>query len=149
MEKRTGQDRHVSSARMVLGDDLNHHDTLFAGKASLYIVECGFLAVQDFLQTNHIVCLGLDGFRFLRSVHKGTMIDLKSTIVHAGTSSVGVYVEMDTFPDRKLAAEGFLSFVHINEADGSAVPHHVTLAAADETTAALRSRYQIVLGKKS
>ena len=43
----TGIDRHVSAAHMVLGKDLNPHDTLFAGQAASYMIECGFLAVQS------------------------------------------------------------------------------------------------------
>ena len=68
----TGIDRHVSAAHMVLGKDLNPHDTLFAGQAASYMIECGFLAVQSFLNSGHIVCLGLDGLRFLRPVRKAT-----------------------------------------------------------------------------
>ena len=80
----TGIDRHVSAAHMVLGKDLNPHDTLFAGQAASYMIECGFLAVQSFLNSGHIVCLGLDGLRFLRPVRKGDTIDISSTVVYAG-----------------------------------------------------------------
>jgi len=66
MEKRIGIDNNIGSAHMVLGRDLNPHDTLFAGRASEMIIECGFMEAMDFLQTKHIVCQGLDGFRFLR-----------------------------------------------------------------------------------
>lgn len=86
----TGIDAHISSAHMVLSRDLNPHDTLFAGQGTSYMIECAFLAVQSFLRTPHIVCLGLDGLRFLHPVHKGDTIRVDSSIVYAGTSGVGV-----------------------------------------------------------
>ena len=85
----TGIDAHISSAHMVLSRDLNPHDTLFAGQGTSYMIECAFLAVQSFLRTPHIVCLGLDGLRFLHPVHKGDTIRVDSSIVYAGTSGIG------------------------------------------------------------
>ncbi len=140
-EERIGVDHHVSAAHMVLGYDLNPHDTLFAGKAALYMIECGFLAIHDFLQTNHIVFLRMDGLQFSRPVHKGEMINVESTIIHAGKTSVGAYIRLTTFPGRELAAECFLSFVHIIEGTGKAVPHHVVLGDLDEAGQALQQRY--------
>jgi acyl-CoA hydrolase len=126
---------------MVLGKDLNPHDTLFAGQASSYMIECGFLAVQIFLGTPHIVCLGLDGLRFLRPVHKGTAIQVDSTIVHAGASSVGAYIRLSLLADHSKAAECFVSFVHIDEATGRAVLHHTTLGELDEAAKQLQKAY--------
>ena len=137
----TGIDRHVSAAHMVLGKDLNPHDTLFAGQAASYRIECGFLAVQSFLNSGHIVCLGLDGLRFLRPVRKGDTIDISSTVVYAGTTSVGAHIAMTRRSDGAMAAECFVSFVHIEEETGQARPHGVTLPALDEQGEARRRAY--------
>lgn len=137
----TGIDRHVSAAHMVLGKDLNPHDTLFAGQAASYMIECGFLAVQSFLNSGHIVCLGLDGLRFLRPVRKGDTIDISSTVVYAGTTSVGAHIAMTRRSDGAMAAECFVSFVHIEEETGQALPHGVTLSALDEQGEARRRAY--------
>ena len=137
----TGIDRHVSAAHMVLGKDLNPHDTLFAGQAASYMIECGFLAVQSFLDSGHIVCLGLDGLRFLRPVRKGDTIDISSTVVYAGTTSVGAHIAMTRRSDGAMAAECFVSFVHIEEETGQALPHGVTLSALDEQGEARRRAY--------
>ena len=136
-----GIDRHISSAHMVLGKDLNPHDTLFAGQAASYMIECGFLAVQSFLNSGHIVCLGLDGLRFLRPVRKGDTIDISSTVVYAGTTSVGAHIAMTRRSDGAMAAECFVSFVHIEEETGQARPHGVTLPALDEQGEARRRAY--------
>jgi acyl-CoA hydrolase len=126
---------------MVLGRDLNPHDTLFAGQATSYMIECAFLAVHDFLQTPHIVCAGLDGLRFLRPVHKGASIDVESTIIFAGRASVGAYIRLSLLPERQKAAECFLSFVHIDEASGNALPHYVHLAELADGEQALQRQY--------
>lgn len=137
----TGIDRHVSAAHMVLGKDLNPHDTLFAGQAASYMIECGFLAVQSFLNSGHIVCLGLDGLRFLRPVRKGDTIDISSTVVYAGATSVGAHIAMTRRSDGAMAAECFVSFVHIKEEAGQALPHGVTLPALDELSEERRRAY--------
>lgn len=137
----TGIDRQVSAAHMVLGKDLNPHDTLFAGQAASYMIECGFLAVQSFLNSGHIVCLGLDGLRFLRPVRKGDTIDISSTVVYAGTTSVGAHIAMTRRSDGAMAAECFVSFVHIEEETGQALPHGVMLPALDEQGEERRRAY--------
>lgn len=136
-----GTDQHISTVHMVLGKDLNPHDTLFAGQAASYMIECGFLAVQSFLHSGHIVCLGMDGMQFCHPVHKGDTIHISSTIVHAGKTSVGVYIAMQRRSDEVTAASCFLSFVHIEEESGQARPHQRELPQLDERGQALQRQY--------
>lgn len=136
-----GIDTHVSTSHMVLGRDLNPHDTLFAGQAASYMIECGFLAVQSFLQTPHIVFLSLDGLRFLQPVHKGEGFRIDSTIIYAGSSSIGVYLSLSKLPSLTKAAECFVSFVHITEETGQAEAHHTILADLDEDAKKLQHLY--------
>lgn len=137
----TGIDTHVTTAHMVLGRDLNPHDTLFAGTAASNMLECGFLAVQHFLQTPHIVFLSLDGFRFLRPVKKGDTYTITSTIIRAGTTSVSAYLELRRGSDQEKAAECFVTFVHIDEATGRAIPHGVTLPGLSAEGRTLLQQY--------
>ncbi len=135
------RDDNIVTAHMVLGRDLNHHDTLFAGQASAYMIECAFLAVQSFLQSPHIVCRGLDGLRFFRPVHKGDTVGLSSRIVYAGETSAGAYICMNRRSDGQQAASCFVSFVHIDEETGRAVRHHAELPELDEEGCRLRALY--------
>ena len=136
-----GIDKHISAAHMVLGRDLNPHDTLFAGQAASYMIECAFLAVQAYLGTPHIVCLGLDGFRFLRPIKKGDTFTIDSTVIHTGATSVAVYITLARGSDGEKAAECFATFVHIDEVSGHAVPHHTKLGDKNEDIEALEAQY--------
>lgn len=136
-----GIDKHISAAHMVLGRDLNPHDTLFAGQAASYMIECAFLAVQAYLGTPHIVCLGLDGFRFLRPVKKGDTFTIDSAVIHTGATSVAVYITLTRGSDGEKAAECFTTFVHIDEASGHAVPHHTPFVETSEEIKVLEAQY--------
>lgn len=141
-----GVDRHIAAAYMVLGKDLNPHGTLFAGQAVSYMIECGFLAVQSFLHSSHIVCLGVDGLRFLRPVHKENTIQLDSLIVYAGTASVGVYVQLLIAGGGRQAAEGFVSFVCIDEQTGQSRPHGMILTSLSGNEKKLQDMYMTYKG---
>lgn len=133
-----GNDKHIKTAHMVLGRDLNHHDTLFAGQGASYLIECGFLAAQGFLDTTDIVFLGLDGFRFWRPVRKGETFALESTLVAAGRTSVAVHVLL-TVRD-EAAAEAFATFVRV-DGGGNATAHGLSLPPLTGAAALLRQRY--------
>lgn len=136
-----GVDERITMAHMVLGRDLNPHDTLFAGQAASYMIECGFLAVQSFLRSGHIVCLGAEGLRFIRPVHKGDTVVFSSRIIYAGKTSVGAYIEMIRRSDEQKAAECFVTFVHIEEELGQPVPHGASLPELDEAGRKLNEAY--------
>lgn len=137
----TGKAERVEIRHMVLGRDLNPHDTLFAGQAASQMIECGFLAVQNFLQTGHIVCRSLDGMRFFRPVGKGDTTCVTGRVVYAGRTSVGAYIALTRGSDGQKAAECFVSFVHIEEESGRAVPHGRSLDGIDEEGTALQRLY--------
>ncbi len=137
-----GVDNHLSLSHMILQRDLNPHETLFAGQAASYLVECGFLEAMDYLQTKHLVCQGLDGLRFLQPVHKGEAITLTTSVVSLGKTSVGILVELFIIPQQQKAAECFVTFVTINEETGRAVPHNMEAPTLENELEKKAKRYQ-------
>ena len=121
-----GNHKPVTVTHLVRGGDLNHHDTLFAGEGALRMVECGFMEAASFLGTNEIVCLRIHGMLFAKPVHKGSMIQIKSKVIYAGKSSLGVYVRTELFPTEEFVVDGYLTFVHTDQS-GKALPHDRTL----------------------
>lgn len=131
MEK--GQDRHVVTTHLVIGESLNHHDTLFAGQGALWMVECGFMETAGFLGTNEIVCLRVHGMLFKKPVRKGEVIAMSAKIIYTGKSSVGVYVKTCKFLTGEFVVDGYMTFVSTNH-EGVSEPHglHIVLPEEDK-----------------
>ncbi len=124
-----------------MGADLNPRDNLYAGSCARYMVETGFLTVQSYLASPHIVCFSLTGLKFLKPIHKGMSVKMTGTVVDAGRTSVGVYMEMTELLTGVRAAEGFLTFVSIAEETQRPVPHHKVFPGVSDAMAAKRRQY--------
>lgn len=110
----------MTTYHLVRSEDLNHHHTLFAGRAAEWILEAGFLSAASCLHTKNVVCAAVKDLRFIKPVHSGDTVGLESSVVRIGRSSVTVRVEMEAEGCR--AAESALVFVNVDER-GNAAPH--------------------------
>ena len=111
---------------MVKSEDLNHHQTLFAGRCAEWFVEAGFIAVASVLPPSNVVCVKIHGFTFLSPVEPGEIIKFESKIVHTGRSSVKAYITLQRKRDQNPIVSGFITFVHVDQA-GQPIPHQLTL----------------------
>jgi len=117
------------SFRLVKGEDLNHHGTLFAGRCAEWFVESGFVAVAAFLNTKNIVCLKIHGMEFLYPIHSGDVLAFDSRVVRAGKTSLSVYIKV--YEQKKvddIFSEGFITFCHVDDRTRP-IPHNITLVA--------------------
>ncbi len=112
--------------RLVKGEDLNHHGTLFAGRSAEWFVEAGFIAAASVLPSQNIVCLTIHGLTFTQPIHPGEIARFESKIVHTGRSSLVVSVQLKIQNRDKPVINGFITFVNINEG-GKAEPHGLEL----------------------
>lgn len=117
----------ITTYHLVRYEDLNHHDTLFAGRIAEWIIEAGFLSAAAYLQTKHIVCANVHELRFLKPVHCGEAVQAHAAVVHTGRSSVMVHVELKA--ETCCAAECFITFVNVDD-QGKAKPHGCTFQPA-------------------
>ena len=76
--------RKVTTQHLVKGEDLNHHGTLFAGRAAEWFVEAGFLAAAAFVPAENIVLVKINSMTFSRPVKRGAILRLDSEVVRAG-----------------------------------------------------------------
>ncbi len=129
--------------RLVKSEDLNHHSTLFAGRCSEWFVEAGFIAVASVLPPSNIVCLKIHGLTFNRPIKSGEIVCFESKIVHTGKSSLKVYVALKHHGDEKAPINGFITFIHINDA-GEAVPHGLTLELTESEDIELNRQAEIL-----
>lgn len=131
----------LTTWHLVRSLDLNHHGTLFAGKAALLFVEAGFIVSSLPLDTREVVCLRIHGMLFKHPVESGDTIGLASQIIYAGSTSVGVYVKIFTRSSDKLVVEGFLTFVKVDETTPSTIPHGVSVELDSRESASLQAEY--------
>lgn len=121
--------------------DLNHHGTLFAGKAALLFVEAGFIVSSLTLDTKEVVCLRIHGMLFKHPVESGDTIGLTSQIIYAGRTSVGVYVKIFSKSSSELVVEGFLTFVKVDETSPRAIAHGLSIEIDSPESGSLQTEY--------
>ncbi len=116
--------------RLVKGEDLNHHGTLFAGKAAMWFVESGFIAAASLTKPENIVCLNVHGMLFLRPVKNGAVIRFESKVVLAGRTRLISHVKVVDNNTEDLFVEGFITFIHVDE-NARGIPHGIVIEATD------------------
>lgn len=123
-----------SSMRLVKGEDLNHHGTLYAGRTAEWFVEAGFIAAASQTAPENIVCLKIHGMTFSRSIRKGELVCFKSRIARVGRSRIVALIEV--WVADHLAVRGFITFIHV-DAEGNPQPHGLTLTPETDEEKAL------------
>ena len=117
--------------RLVKSEDLNHHGTLFAGRAAEWFVESGFVAASTLLPPRNIICLKIHGMTFQRPVRAGNTICFEGCIIAAGKTSLTAYVKMHHVLNEELIVDGFITFVHVDE-NARPVEHGITIEVPSE-----------------
>lgn len=121
--------KRYTTYKLVKPADLNHHGSLFAGRASELFVEAGLVAAAAALGTpEHFVCLQIQRFTFYRPVPPGELLALSSRVVHTGRSSLTVLVSFGALcpSDGGCYADGLITFVHVDD-NGAPCAHGLTL----------------------
>ncbi len=110
--------------RLVKGDDLNHHGTLYAGRTAEWFVESGFVAAANLTNPANIVCQQIHSMQFSRPVQKGQVVCLESQIVFAGRTSLIAHIQMTT--NEREILQGFITFVHV-DLEGRPLAHGIKI----------------------
>lgn len=110
---------------LVKSSDLNHHETLYAGRGAEWLVEAGFIAAASLTNPENTVCLNIHGMIFTKPVAKGSLLKYESRIVYAGRTSLVAYVRVNLSQTSEFIVEGFLTFIHVVK--GKAVPHSIVI----------------------
>lgn len=132
---------HINQ-RLVKGEDLNHHGTLFAGRTAAWFVECGFIAAASLLRPDGIVCLKIHELTFNRPVQKGEVVTFESRVVQAGRTRLVVHVHVYSRAGDVL--RGFITFVHV-DAEGRSTPHGLTITPETPEEAQLQRQASALL----
>ncbi len=126
----------TDTVRLVKGEDLNHHGTLFAGRTAEWFVESGFVSAAAIINPKHVVCLKIHGMYFTKPVGPGQILKFSSKIVFAGKSSLVAYIQVTTGHDQESFVNGFITFIHVDETT-NATPHGIVVEPQTEEEKAL------------
>jgi len=132
-----------SVAHLVKTEDLNHHGTLFAGRMAEWFVEACFICGAKITEhPESIVCLKMHGLRFNAPANRGDIITIETELVRVGRSSFVIYGKTTKNNSKAILADGFITFVYVDD-EGKSKPHNLVLPpAVDDAEAALREAAQ-------
>lgn len=104
--------------KAVFPNTTNHYDTLFGGMAMQLMDEVAFITATRFAR-KRVVTVSSDRIDFTKPIPAGTIIELLGRVVHIGTTSLKVQVdiyieEMYSFA-RDKAISGSFTFVALDE----------------------------------
>jgi len=122
---------------VVMGGDLNHHGTLYAGRTAEWFVEAGFISAASLTKPENIVCLKIHGMLFSRPVHLGEIVCFESRIVSVGRTRMIAFIE--TKVKGEVVISGFITFIHV-DAQGHPLPHNLIIEAVTDEEKALVER---------
>jgi acyl-CoA hydrolase len=138
------------SSRLVKSEDLNHHQTLFAGRCAEWFVEASFITVASKLKVDSVVCLKIHGLEFLHPVHAGDILNFESKIISGGKSTLTTYTRVyrNETPDITFC-DGFVTFVHVDE-NTRPQPHGLIIVPETEQEIEMNAKAkQLILLSKS
>lgn len=122
--------KQFETSRLITGKDMNHHDTLFAGRMAEWFAEATFLGASDLYgkygETDHLVAVEIHSMKYLGPSFNGDMIRFISKGVKAGRTSLTVYTKALVNDTDIKVAEGLVTFVCVN-GDKQKIPHNIVL----------------------
>ena len=126
MEKQRVSPKYINSIRYVKSRDLNHHGSLFAGTIAEWLFETAFFTATSLLRAEKLLFLKVNEMNCKKPIYPGGIIHYKSKLVYAGKSSITIYVIASEQGTNDVVADGFVSYVHVDEKFHS-LPHQIEL----------------------
>lgn len=123
--------KRYKSIHMVRMEDLNHHQNLYAGRGTEWMIEASFIAACLAHGDKHgLLYKNTHKFNFMKSVEPGDIISYESTIVRTGRTSLTIHVYLKNEQTGEVHAEGYTTFVTVKPGTKEPLAHGIRL---DET----------------
>ncbi len=118
------------TSKLVTTEDLNHHDTLFAGRLAEWFTEASFIGASHLYgkygETEHLVSVETHSLKYLSSAKNGDIVRFIVTGIKAGKTSLTVYTKALKNNTEEKIAEGFVTFVSI-DGNKQKIPHNIVI----------------------
>jgi acyl-CoA hydrolase len=116
--------------KLIKGQDMNHHETLFAGRLAEWFAESTFMGASQIYgkygELDHLVAVEVHSLKFLGPTFNGDIIRFISTGIQAGKTSLTVYTKALRNNTDVLIADGFVTFVCVDGAKQK-IPHNIVI----------------------
>ncbi len=113
------------TSHLVKYEDLNHHRTLFAGRAAEWLIEACFIAAARASgKPEDVVCAQVYGMSFKRPANRGDLVEITSQIGYVGPKSMTVVARATLNGETEPVVSCVATFVTVNE-EGKTSPHGV------------------------
>ncbi|QHI73230.1 acyl-CoA thioesterase [Aminipila terrae] len=132
------------ATHMVKMEDLNHHQSLYAGRGIEWMVEAAFIAAAlEHGERHGLLYRNTHQFSFNKSVEPGEIISYCSMLVRTGTTSLTMRVALISEVTGELCAEGYVTFVTVKPHTHEKIEHGIKLDEThDQNELAWRSKAQ-------
>lgn len=120
------------ASHMIKAEDLNHHQNLYAGRAIEWMMEASFIAAVGEHKNKHgLLYKNTHQFDFFSPVDPGDIISYLSTVVRTGKTSFTIHVDVVSEETGLRKAEGYTTFVTIDE-ENKPEAHGIVLDATED-----------------
>lgn len=131
-------DRVITTTHLVKSEDLNHHQTLYAGRCVEWCVQMAYIAAENcFDEARPLVFMSLRNLSMREPGRLGDIIQFTGRVDYVGESTIGIRVEGRRLQPKnhpKLVVAGSFLFCTVDDS-GSAVPHGLPAREAGSTEA--------------
>lgn len=137
--------RSSTTKNIVVSEDLNQKQTLYAAKLAKWFVEANFIcATMNIGAAHDVVCLKISDFILEKPGRLGDIIEFESQIVKLGKTSFLMYTTISNGLTNEKLGEGIIKFVTIDKQYHS-MPHQLSLSPTDqENIIELRKKFQVM-----
>lgn len=134
-------DRPITNLHLVKGEDLNHHQTLYAGRCVEWCVQMAYLTAEScFEDARPLVFMSIRSLSMREPARVGEIIQFSGRVDYVGESTIGIRVDarkLQPKSNQKLVATGTFLFCTVDE-KGKATPHGLPPAAPISASAEAR-----------
>ncbi len=126
MPSNPGDPQTATTHHLVKGEDLNHHQTLYAGRCVEWCVQIAYITAEScFDEARPLVFMSVRSLSMRTPARVGDILEYTGTVDYIGDSTIGVRVDAKiTQPktDPKIVATGTFLFCTV-DSEGRAASH--------------------------
>lgn len=83
----------TTQTRVIFPADLNNHETLFGGKALMWMDEVAYITVLRYIK-NNAVTIAVNKLNYINAIKAGDIIEISGVVTQVGSVKITVHVEI-------------------------------------------------------